>query len=155
MVSDFESHERWGMFELENVGAGGDVVDAGSVAEGCEHATVVLLRGHYCPDSRKLVRSLRDHYGAFRERETAVLPVLPAIHERARLWDRQYDLPFPLLVDGESGSFGVFEPLRETSDSLPAVALCNCHSKRLRFVETLSGPVSAVGTVLDRLDSYR
>lgn len=103
-MSGSESHGRRVTFELDNVGGGGDVVDARSVAADSEHTIVVLLRGHYCPHSRELVRTLRNHYG-------------------------------------------VFEPLREASDSLPAVGLCSCHSDGLRVVEMLSEPVSTVGTV--------
>jgi len=142
-------------FELHNVGSGRDTVDGATLAEDSGYAVVVLLGSHYCPRSRELVRTLSDHYGAFRERGAAVVPVLPAIRERARLWDQQYDLPFPLLVDpGEDGEFGAFEPLRAACDTLPAVALCTCHADGVRLVSTMpeTSTPPTVGTILDRID---
>ena len=154
-----KSYERQVTFELANVGSGPDSVDAATLAETYEDAIVVLLGSHYCSRSRELVRTLRDHYGAFRERGTAVVPVLPAIHERARLWDERYDLPFPLLVDpGPDGEFEVFEPLRGACDMLPAVVLCDCTPRGLRVVSTLSETntsVPTIGTMLDRIDDQR
>ena len=158
-MKETESHRRIAAFELDNVGSGQATVDAATLAEDGEYAVVVLLASHYCPRSRELVRTLRDHYGAFRERATAVVPVLPAIRERANLWDRQYDLPFPLLVDpGDDGAFGVFEPFQRTCESLPCVVLCECRPAGLRLVSTMAQPSSSVptvGTLLDEIDSVR
>jgi len=164
-VRESEPRERHRLtFELRNVGAGSDTVAAGDVAEHSERAIAVFLGSHYCPRSRELVRTLIDHHEAFRSRDTAVLPVLPAIYERARLWDRQYDLPFALLVDPGEGSqetstaFGTLAPLAETFETLPSVAVCACRPDELRvtsIVTDTNETVPTVGSLLDRIDEYR
>lgn len=150
-------------FELHNVGAGNETISAETLGAHNEYAVTVLLGSHYCPKSRELVRTLCDRHEAFRRRETAVVPVLPDIRERGRLWDQQYDLPFALLVDPasegleESDGFGAFETLRREFDDLPAVALCACERDKLSLVEALGNgnTVPSVDAILASLDERR
>ena len=116
-------------FELPNVGQGSETVQSAELVTDDASLLVVLLGSHYCSQSRELVRQLCENDGAFRERGVTVVPVLPDIRERARLWDRQYDLPFPMLADpGDDGenpeAFDVFAPLRDAVEGTPAFALC-------------------------------
>ena len=135
-------------FQLPNVGRGSETVQPENLVTDGDYLLVVLLGSHYCSRSRELVRMLCGHHDAFRRRDTTVVPVLPDIRERARLWDRQYDLPFPMLVDpatddgGGEGptdtpdAFGAFEPLEGSVSDLPAVALCRASEDGLRVVAT-------------------
>ena len=135
--------------ELPNVGHGSETVQVETLVADGEYLLVVLLGSHYCSRSRELVRVLSGRDDAFRRRATTVLPVLPDIRERARLWNRQYDLPFPMLADpaedgdgtgegpsGNEATFGVFEPLRDSVAALPAVALCRADETGLTVVAT-------------------
>lgn len=149
-------------FELPNVGRGSETVRASNLVADGDYLLVVLLGSHYCPRSRELVRTLAGCHDAFRRRGTTVVPVLPDIRERARVWDRQYDLPFPMLVDpaegDDDGSFGVFEPLQESVAELPAVALCRPGEAGLTVVATESEAtleVPVVESLLGFVDRHR
>ena len=135
-----EHESRQFDIELPNVGHGSDRVQAGNLVGDGDCVLVVLLGSHYCPRSRELVRELAEHHDAFRRRDTTVVPVLPDIRQRARLWDRQYDLPFPMLADPADGedtdTFGVFEPLQESLADRPAVALYRVGDEGLGLVAT-------------------
>ena len=127
--------------ELPNVGRGSDKVQSANLAADGGYVLVVLLGSHYCPQSRELVRMLTETDEAFRRRGTTVVPVLPDIRERARLWDRQYELPFPMLADpaadgDEYDAFGAFEPLQRSVPELPAFALCRARDGALQVVAT-------------------
>lgn len=162
-------------FELPNVGRGSETGRPGSLAGDDEYLLVVLLGSHYCSRSRELVRTLCENDDAFERRATTVVPVLPDIRERARVWDRRYDLPFPMLVDpaaGESrddtdapavggfdtGAFGAFEPLQESVAALPAFALCQPGEEGLTVVATgteAALDVPVVESLLGFVDRHR
>jgi peroxiredoxin Q/BCP len=148
-------------FTLHNVGDGPGVVDAETLATDSEYVLAVLLGSHYCPASRALVKALADADERFRERSTAVVPVLPDVRERARLWDDQYDPPFPLLVDPEDGDgdgdgFEAFGPLRDELGDLPGVGLFADAGGRLVVVDSWSveGDPPSVESLLARLDAH-
>lgn len=153
-------------FELSNVGQGVDIVQPGDLVADGGYLLVVLLDSHYCSQSRELVRKLCSHRDAFRRRSATVVPVLPDIRERGRVWDEQYDLPFPMLVDpgedseepGSTDSFGAFGPLAESVSGTPAFALCDGAGARLDVlaVESEAGlDVPLVDSLVSFVDSYR
>lgn len=150
-------------FELPNVGVGGETVAASELAADGESLLLVLLGSHYCSQSRELVRTLCENHDAFRERATTVVPVLPDIAERASVWDRQYDLPFPMLADPateseETDAFGVFEPLQRSVPELPAFVFCSRVDGELQVVSAETEAdldVPLVGSVLEFVDSHR
>ncbi|MDS0260214.1 redoxin domain-containing protein [Haloarcula sp. S1CR25-12] len=150
-------------FELPNVGQGSDTVQSASLAAGGECLLVVLLGSHYCSRSRELVRTLAENCEEFRARSTTVVPVLPDIRERARVWDRQYDLPFPLLADPAADAdgpdeFGAFGPLQRAVDGLPAFVLCTAADGTLRVDSTETEAtldVPLVDSVLEFVDRNR
>lgn len=161
-------------FELPNVGHGSERVGASNIVGEDDYLLVVLLGSHYCSRSRELVKALRGRHDAFRRRGTTVVPVLPDIRERARVWDRQYDLPFPMRVDpaederrderargpsvGGDGGFDAFAPLEGSVADLPAVALCRPSDAGVTVVATeseaaLEAPV--VDSLLGFVESHR
>ena len=159
-------------FERPNVGRGSETVRAGNLVADGDYLLAVLLGSHYCSRSRELVRTLSGCHDAFRRRGTTVLPVLPDIRERARVWDRQYDLPFPMLADpgrderrgvdepggGDDGGFGAFGPLEESVEELPAVALCRAGDDGLTVVATETEAaldVPVVESLLGFVDRHR
>jgi peroxiredoxin Q/BCP len=158
-----EDESRRLEFELPNVGRGGETEQSAKFAADDEFLLVVLLGSHYCSRSRELVRALAENDEAFTARGTTVVPVLPDIPGRARLWDRQYDLPFPLLADPSEDSeepdeFGAFGPLQRAVDELPAFVLCRCGGEHPTVVATETEAaldVPLVDAVLDFVDSHR
>jgi peroxiredoxin Q/BCP len=89
-------------FEVPNVGPGPDPLTLAALA--AEHDFVVLLlqRDHYCTNCREQVQTVGKRYADFRERDAEVVSVLPEPVERAREWQRQYDLPYPLVADPDA-----------------------------------------------------
>ncbi len=168
-MNERDSHQL--DFELPNVGHGSETVQRCELLADSDSLLVVLLGSHYCSRSRELVRALSERHDAFRRRDTTVVPVLPDIRERARLWDRQYDLPFPMLVDpatdgdseqvterDDTDAFGAFGPLQQSVASLPAVALCRAGEDGLRVVATATEAeldVPVVESLLGFLDRHR
>ena len=135
-------------FTLPDASVGGEECRSETLAREHERVLVVLLRSHYCPLSREIVQSLRDEYGAFASRSTAVVAVLPDTVERGAVWQRRYELPFSVLADpGESSdddetasgspSFGTFEPYARYLQSLPGGALFRTDGDELRLIETV------------------
>jgi len=149
-------------FELSNVGSGAETLTATGVAAESDYLLVVLLGSHYCSRSRELVRALAENHESFSERATAVVPVLPDIRERARVWDRRYELPFPMLTDpaddgDDPDAFGTFGRLEDRVEALPAFVLCRC-GEAPTVVSTASEPdidTPLVDSVLEYLDSVR
>jgi len=109
-------------FEAPNVGPGPDPLTLAAVAADHDVLVLLLQRDHYCTNCRDQVQTVADRYEAFRERETEVVSVLPEPVERAAEWQRQYDLPYPLLADPEAtvgedyGQPVRFGPLGRVSD---------------------------------------
>jgi peroxiredoxin Q/BCP len=121
---------------------------------------VVLLRSHYCPRCRDIVQSLRDEYQSFASRSTAVVPVLPDSVERGALWQRRYELPFPVLADpaeadGET-EFDTFAPYEQYLRSLPGAALFQSNAGDLELAATFGGDgpkeFPSVETILTAID---
>ncbi|WP_167768452.1 redoxin domain-containing protein [Haloarcula amylovorans] len=162
---------RYFDFELPNVGAGSETLHSATLAAEHEYVLAVLLRNHYCPLCRELVRELAGRYDEFATRGTAVVPVLPDIRERALVWHRRYELPFPMLADPAADvvtgdrretapdEFETFEPFQRTIPSLPGVALLECVDDSLKIVSRHGGPnpqdVPTIDSLLRRLDAQR
>ena len=98
-------------FELANGGVGPDPLRLDAL----EAAFVVLLfqRDHLCGSCREQVQEIAARYAEFRERNAAVVSVLPESKERAAEWAASYDLPFPVVADPESETADRFgQPVR-------------------------------------------
>jgi peroxiredoxin Q/BCP len=86
-------------FELPNVGVGPDPLSLERVVHRVDFAVLLLLRDYHCPKCKNQVQTLAKKARQFAEMNAVVLPVLPEPVERAREWQEQFDLPFPLLAD--------------------------------------------------------
>jgi peroxiredoxin Q/BCP len=106
-------------FELPNAGAGPDPVLLSALAADPELAArrpnrtrtppedndalvLLFLRDYYSRSCRVQVREVADRYGEFRERDAAVLAVLPESKAKATKWQRKTHLPFPVVADAET-----------------------------------------------------
>lgn len=167
-MTQSRSEKRYFEFELHNIGAGSETLASSDLAADHDYVLAVLLRNHYCPLCRELVRNLADRYDEFATRGVAVVPVLPDIRERALLWHRRYELPFPMLADpatdiisedGAPDEFDTFAPFKRTIPRLPGVALFECKGERLRIVSRHGGPnpqdVPTIDDLLERVDRHR
>lgn len=88
--------------EAPNVGPGPDPLALADVAADHDFAVLLLQRDHYCTNCRDQVQTVADQYHEFQSREAEVVSVLPEPVERAREWQQEYDLPYPLLADPEA-----------------------------------------------------
>lgn len=148
-------------FTLPDASAGGEELSSSELAAEHEAVLVVLLRSHYCPRCRDIVQSFRDEYGSFASRSTAVVPVLPDSVERGALWQRRYELPFPVLADPADSDvdseFDTFEPYEQYLRSLPGAALFRSNDGDLELVATFGngGPKEfpSVETILSEIDA--
>lgn len=109
-------------FSLPNVGPGPDPFSLSALPDGDEFAVLFFQRDHYCTNCRSQVQDLADRIDEFRERNAAVVSVVPEPVERVEDWQERYDLPFPLLADPDASvgeSYGQpvrFGPLGRISD---------------------------------------
>lgn len=129
---------------LPDASRGGDRRSLRSAAGDREYLLAVLLCDHYCPDGRDVVRGLAAAHDAFAGHATALVAVLPESVDRAAVWHRRYDLPFPILVDAPpdsvgEGRFDAFAPVERRLDSLPGAALFAVDEQSLRLVDTFDG----------------
>lgn len=124
---------------------------------------MVLLRSHYCPFCRELVQLLRDEYQSFASQSTAVVPVLPDQVERGAVWQRRYELPFPILADpadseDDEPSFEAFESYQRLLRALPGAVLFRPHDGKLEFVTTFSGDspqaFPPIGEILEVIEDH-
>ena len=171
-------------FELPNAGAGPDplrlsdlVADPHPVARRRpstrtppdDNVAVVLLfqRDYRSRGCRQQVQDVADRYGEFRERDAAVVSVLPESAGKAEKWQQKYHLPFPLVADedksvaeqyGQPTRFGRLGGLHDLLGRLPQVAILDTRGGELRLhaVHRGDGPddrpsVDDVLAMVDRL----
>ncbi|MFB6302198.1 MAG: redoxin domain-containing protein [Haloferacaceae archaeon] len=109
-------------FSLPNVGPGPDPFSLSALPDEDEFVVLFFQRDYYCTKCRGQVQELADRIDEFRERDAAVVSVVPEPVERVESWQGQYDLPFPLLADPDASvgeAYGQpvrFGPLGRISD---------------------------------------
>lgn len=123
---------------------GGESLSSSDLTAEHDAVLIVLLRSHYCPLCRDIVQTLRDEYQAFASRSTAVVPVLPDQVERGAVWQRRYELPFPILADPDESvadepAFETFAPFQRLIRDLPGAVLFRPGEDGLEFVTTFGG----------------
>ncbi|WP_418280967.1 peroxiredoxin family protein [Halorubrum sp. DTA98] len=87
-------------FTLPNGGPGPDPFTLSALPD--DLAVVVFHRDHLCGNCRRQAMRLARHREEFRERNTAVVSVLPEPVERAAAWADRRDAPLPTLADPDS-----------------------------------------------------
>jgi len=128
-------------FELANGGVGPDPLRLDAL----EAAFVVLLfqRDHLCGSCREQVQEIAARYAEFRDRNAAVVSVLPESKERAAEWAASYDLPFPVVADPESETadrfgqpvrFGFLGELHDLLGRMPLVVIIDRRADEPRLV---------------------
>lgn len=137
-------------FTLQNVGAGSDRYSVAGLQSGSGIALVVLLRNHYCPLSRRKVRRLGERIDEFSAEHVPVVAVLPDTSDRAEVWGRRYEPPFPLLADpaadidatdGDStpDRFGAFGDVQEWVPQTPALVVVETYGDEPTVGQIYSG----------------
>jgi peroxiredoxin Q/BCP len=125
---------------------GGEPLSSVDLTEKHDAVLVVLLRSHYCPLCRDIVQSLADEYHSFASRSTAVVPVLPDQVERGAVWQRRYELPFPIISDpdesaaeDEEPAYDAFAPYQRLIRELPGAVLFRAGEDGLELVTAFGG----------------
>lgn len=115
-------------FELPNVGAGPDPLSLTDLAGEVDAVVLLFQRDYYCTNCRRQVQDVADRYDEFEERNAEVVSVLPEPPDRARNWQEQYGLPYPLLADADKAvsdqydqptRFGVLGRLHDLIGRMP------------------------------------
>ena len=88
-------------FSLPNVADGPDPFSLSALPDDVEFVVLFFQRDHYCTNCRKQVQQLAERIDEFRDRDAAVVSIVPEPVERVESWQESYDLPFPLLADPE------------------------------------------------------
>jgi peroxiredoxin Q/BCP len=154
-------------FELPNAGPGPDPCALAALARGVDAVVLYFHRDHHCRNCRSQVQSVADRHAAFPDRDAAVASILPEPAAVAREWQARYELPYPLLADGDvtvADAYSQpvrFGPIGSWSDFLgrmPQVVLVDVRTWpsvawRHRGRSTFDRP--AVDAVLDRIDRLR
>lgn len=142
---------------------GGEPLSGSDLAAEHDAVLIVLLRSHYCPFCRDIVQSLAEEYQAFASRSTAVVPVLPDQVERGAVWQRRYELPFPILADPDESAadepaFETFAPFRRLIRDLPGAVLFRPSEGALEFVTTFGGErkrtFPTVEEIVDEIEAH-
>ena len=127
-------------FELANGGVGPDPLrlDALDV----EFVVLLFQRDHLCGNCREQVQEIAARYDEFRERNTAVVSVLPEPKERAAEWAANYDLPFPVVADpdtetadrfGQPVRFGFLGELHDLLGRMPLAVIIDLRGEEPRL----------------------
>ncbi|WP_243700479.1 peroxiredoxin family protein [Halorussus pelagicus] len=152
-------------FELPNAGAGPDPLALSAFAADNDAIVLLFQRDYHCRNCRQQVRDVADRYGEFRERDAAVVSVLPESAARARKWQTNVHLPFPLVADeekavaeqyGQPTRFGKLGGLHDLVGRMPEVAILDARGDDLRLFGVHRGDKPAdrpsVDDVLAMLD---
>ncbi len=138
-ASDFE-REREGLgvsrldFELPNAGTGPDPLALSELAADPDTDAVVVFfqRDDRCRNCRRQVQDVADRYSEFRERDAAVVSILPESKATAEEWQERYHLPFALVADegkdvaaayGQPTRFGKLGELSDLLGRMPQTAI--------------------------------
>ncbi len=122
-------------FDLQNVGAGPERLSIQSLAAEQEFVLLLFQRDHYCTNCREQVQTVADRYQAFRDRNTAVVSIVPEPAEKLAQWQAKYDLPFALCADPDAEfsnqydqpvRFGVLGKLSDFFGRMPKAVLLDC-----------------------------
>jgi len=151
-------------FELRNVGVGPDPLSLDRVVRRVDFAVLLLLRDYHCPKCRNQVQTLAEEAKEFADLNTVVLPVLPEPVERARAWQEQFDLPFPLLADPEKTvadkydqptRFGALGKVHDLVGRMPESVILDARGDQAEVVSTYEGESAGdrpeVGTLIDEI----
>lgn len=100
-------------FSLPNVGPGPDPLELSEFVTEHDFVVVYLQRDHLCTNCRKQVQQVADRYDEFRDRNAAVISIVPEPRQKVQSWQDSYALPYPLLADPDAAAGEAFDqPVR-------------------------------------------
>lgn len=135
-------------FTLPNVGPGPDLVSPDSPAADGEAVVLFLHRDYHCNIRRRQVQQIADRIESFKREATMPMSVLPEPVDRARSWQEQYELPYPLLADpnkevgaqyDQQTRFGVVGRLHDLFGRMPSVVVLDTRTDEPRLDRVYHG----------------
>jgi len=149
-------------FELTNVAGGPDPFSLSTVTADPDVDALVLLfqRDYHCGNCRKQVKAIADRYDEFETLNAVVVSVLPEPAERARSWQKSYDLPFPLLADPTTDvsdaydqpvRFGILGSIHDLIGRMPVAMILDTRSGEPVVAYTYEGRMPADRPGIDEL----
>ncbi|WP_436935045.1 peroxiredoxin family protein [Halovenus marina] len=155
-------------FELENVGSGPDPLAFRSLAADNDFVALFFQRDYYCTNCRKQVQTLASRYEEFRERNAAVVSIVPEPADRLEDWQSDYDLPFPLCADPDTRvsseydqpvRFGVLGRFSDFFGRMPKIVMLDCRGDTPEIIYTHEGSSTwdrpEIDDLLDVIDAHR
>ncbi|WP_265108543.1 peroxiredoxin family protein [Halosolutus halophilus] len=154
-------------FELSNAATGPDPFRLSEFAADPDRDAIGLLfqRDYHCPKCREQVQTVASRYDEFTARRADVVSILPEPIERARQWNEQYDLPFPLLADESKTTsdqydqpvrFGAVGSLHDMVGRMPEAILIDASGDRptIEYVHRGTHPADrpTADDLLERVD---
>lgn len=154
-------------FELQNVVGAPDPFQLFEYANRSDVDVVVLVfqRDYRCLYCRRQVQEIASRYDEFRERDAAVVSVLPESVERTRKWQDQYSLPFPLLADESKTTgerydqptrFGVLGAVHDLVGRMPETVVIDARDEEPHVAHVHRGKLPAdrpsVDDILGHID---
>lgn len=126
---------------LPNGGVGPDPLRLDGLA--AEFVVLLFQRDFLCGNCRSQIQEIAARYEQFRNRNTAVVSVLPDSKQRAAEWASTYDLPFPVVADPENATadrfgqpvrFGFFGELHNLLGRMPLAVIIDLRDTEPRLV---------------------
>nr|WP_280178831.1 redoxin domain-containing protein [Halorussus halobius] len=119
---------------MPNAGTGPDPLALSELAADPDTDAVVVFfqRDDRCRNCRRQVQDVADRYSEFRERDAAVVSILPESKATAEEWQERYHLPFALVADegkdvaaayGQPTRFGKLGELSDLLGRMPQTAI--------------------------------
>ncbi len=155
-------------FSLPNAGPGPDPLSVETLPSHIDFAVLYFQRDHYCTNCRGQVQNLAARIDEFHQRDAEVISILPEPLERAREWQDEYDLPYPLLADPDSAAgeaydqpvrYGILGKVSDFFGRMPVVAIVDRRETESTIAWSYRGDSTFdrpdIDEVVNRLDDIR
>jgi len=154
-------------FELPNAAAGPDPFRLSEYAANPDRDAIVFAvsAGLSLSEVSRTGQMIAARYGDFTDRGADVVSILPEPIDRARRWNEQYELPFPLLADESKATsdrydqpvrFGAVGSFHDMVGRMPEAILVDTSSEQpsIEYVHRGKHPADrpTVDDLLERID---
>lgn len=138
----------------------------GESSEEYDYIVLLFQRDYFCTNCRTQVQKVEDRYDEFQERNVQVVSILPENLSRAKDWEDNYNLSYPVVADKDSNisdrfdqpiRFGPLGSLHDLLGRMPLTVILDAQGDELEVVfrEAGSNPSDrpSVDDLLDEVKS--